>query len=79
MSRHDLDLTSLVSGLIFAAVGVIFLLDLTVDYAVSPRWVTPLVLIGVGLAGLLSTVKSSFRRTTADAPDSLDQDDLADY
>lgn len=61
MKRHELDLTSLVSGAVFLVVGIGYLLELTVDYSVSPRWVWPLVLIGVGLAGLLSTVKSGRR------------------
>ena len=46
------------SGAIFVAVGMVFLVDLTSDYTASPRWVAALVLIGVGLAGLLSTVGS---------------------
>ena len=61
MKRHNLDLTSLVSGAIFVAVGTIYLLDLTSDYAVQPRWVAAFVLIGVGLAGLLSTVNAGRR------------------
>ncbi|MEO6711985.1 MAG: hypothetical protein ABIM89_00990 [Mycobacteriales bacterium] len=58
MKRHDLDLTSLVSGAVFIAVGILFLLDLTVEYSASPRWVVPLMLIGIGVAGLLSSVKA---------------------
>jgi hypothetical protein len=56
VKRHELDLTSLVAGVIFVAVGGTFLLDLLVDMALDPRWLAPLVLIGVGLAGLLSAV-----------------------
>lgn len=61
MKRHSLDLTSLVSGAIFVAVGTIYLLDLNSDYSVRPRWVAAFVLIGIGLAGLLSTVTAGRR------------------
>ena len=57
MKRHELDLTSVISGLIFAAVGVVFLIDLSPDYAARPRWIVALVLIGLGVAGLSSTRK----------------------
>ena len=65
MNRHDLDLTSLVAGVIFVAVGGTFLLDLLIDMTLDPRWLAPLVLIGVGLAGLLSAVPMG-RSMTAD-------------
>jgi F0F1-type ATP synthase assembly protein I len=68
MSRHDLDLTSLVSGIVFVGVGIVFLLDLSADYSVSPRWVIPLVLIGIGLAGLLSTANAGRRGTRGSSP-----------
>jgi hypothetical protein len=56
VKRHDLDLTSLVAGVVFLAVGAAFLLDLLVDTSISPRWIAPLVLIGLGAAGLMSQV-----------------------
>jgi hypothetical protein len=56
VKRHDLDVTSLIAGAVFLAVGAAFLVDLLADVAVSPRWITPLVLIGIGAAGLMSQV-----------------------
>lgn len=67
MKRHDLDLTSLVSGAVFIAVGLIYLLDLGADYSVNPRWVAALVLIGLGIAGLLSTVRATRRESEPSA------------
>ncbi|HZG95709.1 MAG TPA: hypothetical protein VEZ46_13465 [Mycobacteriales bacterium] len=49
------------------AVGATFLLDLLVDLALDPRWLAPLVLIGVGLAGLLSAAPMG--RSSAADPD----------
>lgn len=52
MSRHDLDATSLVAGLVFLALGLAFLLDSTGVVDLQVRWVPPALLIGLGLAGL---------------------------
>lgn len=64
MKRHELDLTSLISGAVFVAVGLLYLADLGTDYSVSPRWVAALVLIGLGVAGLLTTVNAARREDT---------------
>lgn len=80
IKRHELDLTSLISGAIFVAVGMVFLVDLTSDYTASPRWVAALVLIGVGLAGLLSTVgtrREAEPVATVDSPIDSPIDDFA--
>ncbi|MDQ1375431.1 MAG: hypothetical protein QOJ09_2769 [Actinomycetota bacterium] len=55
MQRHDLDPLSLVSGVLFAGLGILFLLDEAGSVTVQPRWVWPLVLIALGVAGLLAS------------------------
>lgn len=55
MKRHELDLTSLISGAIFIAVGVVFLIDISADYSLRPRWIAALVLLGLGAAGLATS------------------------
>ena len=52
MSRHDIDLTSLLTGLVFLTVGVAYLFDATGSIDLQVRWVVPLTLIGLGVAGL---------------------------
>lgn len=74
MRRHELDLTSLVAGVIFMGIGTAFLVDLVVDIALDPRWLAPFVLIGVGIAGLLGSVPT---RTPAVHADDADRDDAA--
>ena len=52
MPRHDLDAVALVSGVAFTGLGLLALLgqgDL-----LGARWVCPLLLIAVGVAGLLA-------------------------
>ena len=55
MERHELDPFSLVAGLAFAGLGVLFLLDGAGSLTVQPRWVWPILLIAIGVAGLLAS------------------------
>ena len=50
MPRHDLDAVSLVAGVAFAGVALVSLLDQWT--VLSARWLIPLLLIAVGIAGL---------------------------
>lgn len=52
MWRHELDLTSLVAGVVFVALGLAFLLDVLDTIDLAARWVPPVLLIGLGIAGL---------------------------
>ncbi len=55
MQRHELDPLSLVGGLLFAGLGVLFLLDVADTLTVQARWVWPILLIGLGVGGLVSS------------------------
>jgi fatty acid desaturase len=55
MERPELDPFSLVSGIAFAGLGVLFLLDGAGSLSVQPRWVWPILLIAIGVAGLLAS------------------------
>jgi hypothetical protein len=61
MRRHELDLTSLVAGVVFVAIAVAYLVGEATDVRVSAGWVLPLGLIGLGLAGLAGTVRRGLR------------------
>jgi len=61
MRRHDLDLTSLVAGLVFVAIAVTYAVGSYTHTHVSAGLVLPLGLIGLGLAGLAGTVRRSLR------------------
>jgi hypothetical protein len=52
---HELDPFALVGGLLFAGLGVLFLLDTAGTLTVHPQWIWPLVLIALGVAGLLAS------------------------
>ena len=53
MDRHDLDVLSLVGGAGFVTLGVLGLLYQ--GAGLSARWVLPILLIVVGVAGLVAT------------------------
>lgn len=53
MPRHDLDPVALVAGLVFACTGLVALLE--DGTGLAARWVVPVLLILLGLAGLLAT------------------------
>lgn len=52
MPRHDLDALSLMAGMAFVGVAVAALLDL--GPGLPLRWVVPVLLIVVGVAGLVA-------------------------
>ena len=56
MSRHDLDLTSLIAGLVFVLIGGLYLLDASGTVELEVKWVVPLALIGLGTAGLAGSL-----------------------
>lgn len=61
MRPHDLDLTSLLAGLLFAALGLVTLLAGVIDLRLDARWVLPAVLVGLGIAGLAGAVRTGPR------------------
>ena len=61
MWPHERDAVSLMSGLLLVLVAGLFLLHDLTAVDVDGRWVAPAVLLTVGAAGLLATLRSSRR------------------
>jgi hypothetical protein len=59
--RHDVDVISLVAGVAFGGAALVFLVEH--HTSVSGRWIWPVLLIVLGLAGLVT----SRRETTPEA------------
>ncbi len=74
MRRHDLDLLSLLVGLLFAGVGLMLLGGSPVRGSVSLAWVGPVVAIGLGVLVIVAvrprreTVQENAPRTAEAAP-----------
>ena len=70
--RHELDVFSLVTGLVFVAVAAGHLLDESSQLDFDGRWVVPLVMVAIGVAGLRRPGPGPEARpaeaTAADAP-----------
>ena len=56
---------SLMAGLLLVLLGAVFLVDDLTGIEVDGRWVAPLVLMAVGAVGLLSSLRSVERGSTA--------------
>ena len=66
MWRHERDTVSLMAGLLLVLLAVAFLVDDLTAIDVDGRWAAPVVLLAVGTAGVLSTLRPrSGRSSTA--------------
>jgi hypothetical protein len=68
MKRHELDLTSLIAGLLFVAIAVAYVVGEYTDVSVDGKWVLPAALVGLGIAGLVGGVART-RRSPVDVAD----------
>ncbi len=57
MYSHERDTVSLMAGLLLVLVAAVFLVTDLTDLHVDGRWVAPVVLIVVGAAGVVSTLR----------------------
>lgn len=53
--QREFDHRSLIAGLLFTVLGVLFMIDQATDVRIDLQWVWPLFLIGLGVAGLATT------------------------
>lgn len=66
MRRHELDLTSLVAGLVFIGIAVAYLIGSYTSVRIDAGWVLPIGLVGLGVAGLAGSLRVGLRRDDAD-------------
>jgi hypothetical protein len=67
VKRHEIDVISLVSGLLFAGLGAVFALHALDVFSIDVRAVPAVVLIGLGIGGIAAALTSS-ARTASTAP-----------
>jgi hypothetical protein len=60
--RHRTDLTSLLAGLVFVVIGVVYLVATQNGEMPDPIWVLALGFIGLGVAGLAGSLWASRER-----------------
>lgn len=62
MQRHELDLVSLIAGLLAGTGAILYLLDLDGAIEVDARWLASLAFIGLGLVALATAVRAARTR-----------------
>ena len=67
MRRHELDVFSLVAGLVFVAVAIGHLLDEGAGLDFDGRWIAPVVLVALGAAGLGGVLRGREPQRPADS------------
>lgn len=67
MRRHDLDPVYLITGAIFVLVAVANLIGAAVDGNVDMSWLVPLLLVGIGVAGLAGALRAGRPSSEDDA------------
>ena len=65
MKRHEPDWTSLIAGVTFCAIALAYLGGEVTHRSLELRWVLPMLLIGLGLAGLAGTLVRARRMSDA--------------
>jgi hypothetical protein len=78
MKRHEPDWTSLIAGVTFCAIALAYLGGEVTHRSLELRWVVPMLLIGLGIAGLAGTLVRAHRMSDAGAPDAATPTDSAD-
>jgi hypothetical protein len=70
MKRHEPDWTSLIAGVTFCVVALAYLGGEITHRSLELRWVIPMMLIGLGVAGLAGTLVRARRLSDAGMPGS---------
>jgi len=68
MKRHEPDWTSLIAGVTFCVIALAYLGGEVTYRSLELRWVVPMLLIGLGIAGLAGTLVRARRLSDAGAP-----------
>ncbi|WP_055585843.1 hypothetical protein [Peterkaempfera griseoplana] len=77
MKRHEVDIFSLIAGLTFTAIAIVYLIASLNDRAVNGRIVIPVALIALGTAGLAGAVVRMARRGRQAAAEAAADDPVA--
>ena len=76
MRRHDLDWVSLIGGIVFTGLALVYLAVGLTDATIDQRFVWPLVLVALGAAGIATAVNANLReeKRFAEVTDSSDDE-----
>jgi len=63
--RHDLDWISLIAGIVFTAIALVYLIAGLADATLDGRFVWPVVLVALGAGGVATAVRANRREEEA--------------
>jgi hypothetical protein len=78
MRRHETDWTSLIAGVTFCAIALAYLGGEVTHRSLELHWVLPMLLIGLGIAGLAGTLVRARRLSDANLGATTTPMDTAD-
>lgn len=61
MRRHDLDWISLIAGIVFTGIALVYLIAGLADTTLDGRFVWPVVLVALGAGGVATAVRANSR------------------
>ena len=70
MKRHPLEPLSLISGVVFLAFALVYLMGESLDITVSPAISLPLLVVGLGGAGIVAAIVGQQRVDSGEPLDS---------
>jgi hypothetical protein len=72
--RHETDFFSLAAGLLFTVLGIVLALSAATEWTIDGRWITPVILIGLGAGGVAASLAATNRqrREAPEIPDEAD-------
>ena len=74
MRKHELDVFSLLAGVVFVAVAVVHLVTANTTHSSDVRWVFPVAMVLVGLASLIGLVRRGAREPAPVTPTPTPED-----
>jgi hypothetical protein len=60
--RHEIDYFSLAAGLLFTVLGIALAVSAATDWTIDGRWITPVILIGLGAGGVAASLAATRRQ-----------------
>jgi hypothetical protein len=65
VQQHETDYFSLAAGLVFTVLGIVLAVSAATDWSIDGRWITPVILIGLGAGGVAASMAATRRQRRA--------------
>jgi hypothetical protein len=62
VQQHETDWFSLSAGLVFTILGIVLAVSAATGWTIDGRWITPVILIGLGAGGIAASLAATRRQ-----------------